>query len=269
MIRGTNQLSEFHDLIRHSQSNSSRRTPEFFALHVKSLSITRDSSDPNLEETLAVLQACSNVEWLVLWGFNRNGERTAKNNLHTFMTSSAISPLRLSIMTALFPEDQIHFLLPIFQNATHLELVWFQMDSNTPKDDVKWNTLGLLKNLTHLSIYPGFSLGEGYSRLVGEIVSLCPESLRVFIIWVYNTSHYDERSPAYDDTRAISEGTVDMRTVSAYTGKHHPRMANYGFSRSLDEVLRDCAGIAVGEDMWTLAEDFIEARRRRRSTLQS
>lgn len=190
----------------------------------------------------------------------------ALDNLRTFITSPAMSPHHLSITTALFPEDRVSFLCPIFRNVTHLELVWFRTDRSTAKDDIKWDTLATLESLTHLSIFPAFQLKEGYSRLMGEIISLGPISLRVFIIWVYDTYYFSEGSPVFNDTVAISKGDLDMRTVPAYMGNFE--VGEYGISRLHDDALEDCAGISVGKDFWTLAEDYIEARRRRKGTPQ-
>ncbi|KAJ2927071.1 hypothetical protein H1R20_g9986, partial [Candolleomyces eurysporus] len=163
-------------------------------------------------------------------------------------------------MTSLFPEDQIKFSHPIFRNVTHLNLVWCQK-VGSPKDEVKLDTLRKLKNLTHLSLGPAFVLEGMFSKWVGTIVSLGPESLRVFIFWISKPWYFSEKSQFLDDIKAIYEGRVDMRVVIGSMGSQP--VGKYAFERSKEDVLRDRAGIPDGKDFWALAESMIEERRRR------
>lgn len=258
MLTNNRLLSRFSNLV----ARISRRSSQFFASNVKSLSISRDYSDLDLEDTRTVLQACPNVEWLAFWGFSRSwGKNSALNNLHAVIVSPTLSPRRLSIMTCLFPEDQIHFSHTIFQNVTHLELV-VKLE---PKDEVKWDTLGTLQNLTHLSILPGVKLRDGISGLAGDIISHSPRSLRMFVIWIADSWYFVEESEYFYDMRAIYEGSVDMRAVLAFLGNLPEEYGKYSISRSLEDLLNDCAGIPKGKDFWRLAEERIEDRRRRRS----
>jgi hypothetical protein len=128
-------------------------------LHVQSLSITfLGGHNRSSLGTLSVLQACPKIEWLVLRNMSRNANSriaTALNDLRGFLTSPSISPRHLYITTNLFSNNQVQFSYPIFQNVTHLTVVWRESHGR-PEDEVRlrWDALGNLKNLTHMSLYP-------------------------------------------------------------------------------------------------------------------
>jgi hypothetical protein len=74
------------------------------------------------------------------------------------------------------------------------------------------------------------------------------------------------------DLAPIHNGEVDPRAVIAYMGfgsDDFLGMAMIGCIREYmvvrlhDDLLRDSAGMSVGKDFWTLAEETIEARCRR------
>lgn len=232
-------------------------------MHVKSLSIILGTYDStrSLLDALTVLQACPNVECLDLRGFSPDAlwEQTRLDNLHAFLISPSVFPRRLSITTNPFPEDQVTFSHPIFRNVTHLNLVWTQ-GYRKPEDEVGFNTLGGLENLTHLSISVTFGIGPGFSGWVSKIVSQAPKSLRILIIWIFGTWHFHDGYPSFNELRTICEGGVDSRVVTGYIGS--TQVGTYTFSRTWGDVLRDCAGIPEGKDFWTLAEEMRDERRR-------
>jgi hypothetical protein len=189
---------------------------------------------------------------------------TELNDLLAFLTSPSISPRHLSITTNLLPENQVQFSYPIFQNVTHLTLVWCHTDGS-PEGEVKpkWDTLRNLKNLTHMSLYSAFVVRRGFSKSIETIVSSCPRSLRVFIFWISGAWNFCRLSLCLDEVRTVYEGEIDMRVVIGSMGNQWVNEAQ-AFRRSLSDSLRDRAGIPDEKNFWALAEDMIEERRRRK-----
>ena len=191
------------------------------------------------------------------------------SNLLSFLTSPSIYPCHIYLTTTLLPENRVQFSYPIFQRVTHLTLIWCQTDSSSEGEgEADWDTLQGLNSLTHLAIYTTGTVRRGFFKRIGTIVSLCPESLRVFIFWISGAWNYSQLSSCVDEVRSIYEGQVDMRVVIGSTCS--PTANNWvdeahAFRRSLSDWLRDCAGISKGKSFWALAEDMIEERSRRNS----
>jgi hypothetical protein len=264
IIEDTKHLGNFCGIINHTNSTKS---PDFFGRCVKAIAIT-NSRERDAAGLLSILKACHNIEILALW-FSSDGsgrlsqsDRDNIRDLRDFITSPGLSPRWISIVSDIFPTDAVHFSCPIFQNATHVELVWEEPPV------VRWDALQYLPCLTHLSIYCQFYL-EGCDRWVRETVNRCPFSLRVFIIWLYSKSYFNgnPRSEEFAGVKAIQDGDIDSRAVVAYMGQFIPRGCDVRpITRSHSDGVKDCAGIPVGKDFWTLAEELIEERLSRRGT---
>ncbi|KAJ2921707.1 hypothetical protein H1R20_g15386, partial [Candolleomyces eurysporus] len=250
----------------------SAKSSDFFASHVKALIITSDYLQ-DATNILSILKACHNVELLTLWTNPREGDSVRPHgrdlrDLRDFMASSGLSPRWISVTSRIFSiyDHEVDFSYPIFQNATHLELVWEEGDSGP--DQVCWDTLRHLPCLTHFSVYWSFYSIEECSRWAREAVGLCPLSLRVFVLWVPSACYdFNETSEEYGALMAIQDGTVDSRAVLAYVGESSLTLYDlHPILRSYRDVLGDWAGVPVGKDFWTLAEELIEERHRRRET---
>ncbi|KAJ2933256.1 hypothetical protein H1R20_g3847, partial [Candolleomyces eurysporus] len=145
----------------------------------------------------------------------------------------------------------------MFQRLTHLELVW------NPGEEWQWTTLLELRYLTHLSVEITFSLPDCVKRLK-EIISSCKPSLMVVVVWL--PSNISDSSREFEDAKAISDGSVDMRLVLAFMGsviEADNLKSMYGVVRSFPDLLRDWSGRSIGKDFWTQAEETIAERYQR------
>jgi hypothetical protein len=265
MFEDPEEIQNFCGTINHVNS---MKSPDFFGHHVKAIAIT-NGLEFDASAILSILKACHGVEKLVLWydpeqssRLRSPSEKDKIRDFRDFITSPGLSPRWISIVSDIFPTDAVHFSYPIFQNATHVELVWEESSA------IRWDTLQYLPCLTHLSIYCQFYL-EGCDRWVRETVNRCPFSLRVFIIWLYSKSYFNgnPRSEEFAGVKAIQDGDIDSRAVVAYMGQFLPRGCDVRpITRSHSDGVKDCAGIPVGKDFWTLAEELIEERLSRRGT---
>ena len=102
--------------------------------------------------------------------------------------------------------------------------------------------------------------------MIKEIASLSPASLRVLVLWIMSFHEFCDGHVHLADIKAVCEGEVDPRAVIAYSGKikadsgMHPE---YAIMRSYEDMLYDWSGEqGLGNDLWDLAEEKIEARRR-------
>ncbi|KAJ2932326.1 hypothetical protein H1R20_g4733, partial [Candolleomyces eurysporus] len=258
------KLCEIVEDINGADPNSTK-SADFFASHVKAILIT-ESCHTNL---LSILKACHNVEILALWGTSSeyDSEGPAQSNkdlrdFHDFLASPELSPRWISIGSDILPINKVRFSYPIFQNVTHAELVWGSRNGDS--DEVQWDTLRYLPFLTHFSVFSSLHI-RGCGRWVQETVDLCPRSLRVFILWIYPASFLSHTSEEFEGVKGIQDGDIDSRAVVAYMGNSLPTPCDlHPILRSYDDGVRDCAGVPVGKDFWTLAEEFIEERLRQR-----
>ncbi|KAJ2914202.1 hypothetical protein MD484_g6220, partial [Candolleomyces efflorescens] len=253
----------FHGIVQAARDLKSIRSLEFFALHVKVLAITGSYSP---DEVLVVLKACRNVKTMAYWGSLRGAK---DDEIQSFLTSG-FSPRRTYVTSNLFSQDCVHFSYPVFRNATHVELVWQEVgEASYPADDVKWDTLQDLKHLTHLSIFVPSARMKDCARSVAEIISNCPQSLQVFVLWVCHTHYFRNGFVDFEGIRAISEGEVDVRAVVAYMGSSFALRLDsqkaQPIIRSYQDIVNDCAGITVGKDFWALAEEKVAERLRQKS----
>lgn len=213
-------------------------------------------------EFQTILKACRNVHTLLLRGGILNMHPQKPDKLLKFMTSVKLSPRRLAATDYTFPSSQLQFKFPIFQNVTHLDIPVHV----GPVDRVDWSTLRVLKHLTHLSVYPTQLFGN-CAEWARRIISLCPESLKVFVLTILASDGWLlEESVEFEGLKAIHEGQVDMRAVLACLPSYldsermHPEFV---IIRSHEAIMKDWAGISDGYDIWTQAEARIEERRRR------
>ena len=259
------QLTRFHGIIQAARDFTSTKSLEFFALHVKALTITRTYSH---DEVLLILKACQNVKAMTYWGNLRDAKDDA---IRSFLTSG-LSPRRTYVTSSLFTQDSMDFSYPIFQNTTHIELVWEDVDvddSSRPGYEVKWDTLQDLKHLTHLSIFVPSARMKNCAQRVTKIITHCPQGLRVFVFWACHMHYFRKGHAEFEGIRAINEGEVDVRAVVAYMGSSFSMRSDYQEARpiirSYSDIVDDCAGTTLGKDFWALAEERIEERLRQRS----
>ncbi|RXW17603.1 hypothetical protein EST38_g8250 [Candolleomyces aberdarensis] len=258
IIKDTVRLGSLCGIIEDIDQGDSMKSPDFFASHVKGIATTNGLQQ--YATILSILKACHNVAKLALWITPPEGD----SELRDFIVSPELSPLWISIVSNIFPIDNVHFSYPIFQNATHLDLVWEAC--NGVPDEVRWDTLRQLPCLTHFSVDCSFYMEE-CAQWVRETVGLCPRSLRVFILWIYPTYYFNDTSEEFEGLKAIQDGNVDSRVIVTHVGDSLPTLCDlHPMLRSYKDVVRDYAGIPIGEDLWTLAEEFIEERNRRRET---
>ena len=279
VVQRRDQLSHFHRTIHHSRLG---KTPHFFSSHVKSLVIVLGSiytsGSSHLEKILEILEACPNVETLAFSGhlITDRDSWVASQNLLDFIAAPELAPRRLYIGSKLFHDHQRHFSHPIFQNATHLELICQRDFGDSLKEQWDWSTLRYLTNLTHLSVYfePTWERAS-YAECVERTISACPQSLRVFVAWLMVGGPVSLR----DGLRAIQEGYLDERVVLGYVAWTHVGINTgshpYTLVRSYEDMdngtyqwdaaADDCSESEGGESMWALAEDIIEKRRTRKA----
>ncbi|RXW17601.1 hypothetical protein EST38_g8252 [Candolleomyces aberdarensis] len=267
IIQSASQLESLRRIVEDANhgNSSSTKSPDFFANHVKVVAIITLNSDA--ANILSVLKACRNVEILVLWSNPNKLDMGAASpsgilgkelrDLRDFMTSPELSPRRISMFHHILSTDEAHFSHPIFQNVTHLELV--RVDSKAG-----WDTLQSLPCLTHVSAHC-LSGMEGYGRWTREAMDLFPASLRVFIVWFYPDFCFENTHAEFEGVKAIQDGDIDSRVVVAYMGSSLLSSWDlYPILRLYEDIIGDWMGYSVGKDFWTLAEEFIEERRRRR-----
>ncbi|RXW17602.1 hypothetical protein EST38_g8251 [Candolleomyces aberdarensis] len=272
-LEDTDQLGNLCGVIEDINHGDSTKSPDFFASHVKAIVITNDRQQ-YATSVLSILKACHNVEMLALWTAKPSGREWVwpygrdLRDLRDFITSPELSPRWISITSNLFPIDEVRFSHPIFQNATLVELVWEERGDGDPHN-VGWDTLRYLPRLSHFSVYRSFYM-KGCDRWVRETVDLLPSSVRVFIFWLYPTFFFrDDTSKEFEGVKAIQGGDLDSRAIVAYMGYSLPTLPDlhpnlHPIFRSYNDVVKDSAGVPVGKDFWTLAEEFIEERHRRR-----
>ncbi|KAJ2924612.1 hypothetical protein H1R20_g12483, partial [Candolleomyces eurysporus] len=267
IIQSEAQLESLRRIVEDTNQidSSSTKSTDFFATYVKVVAIVTLRSDA--ANALSVLKACPNVEILVLWSNPNKLEAggaspygtLAKDlrDLRDFITSPKLSPRRISMFHHILTTSEVHFSHPIFQNVTHLELV--RVDSKAG-----WETLRSLPCLTHVSAHCLSSL-EGCGQWTREAMDLFPPTLRVFIVWFYPDLCFENTHAEFEGVKAIQDGDIDSRAVVAYMGSSllsswdlHPILRLY------KDIIEDWIGCSVGKDFWTLAEEFIEERHRRR-----
>jgi hypothetical protein len=208
------------------------------------------------------IQSCRGLKMLALW-YYLPGEETQI----FFASLRQVAPSHLSVNRHMLPMRQRHFLHPIFQDVTHLEVIW------EPKDDWSWDSLSQLKRLTHLSLDLHLDSPD-FVKIVRDVIGDCPPCLRVLVIWSDTDSYfYNEENHLPLDSlgvRAIARGDIDPRAVVAWSDQtlkdlpcpqsEQPIMRNY------NDVKNDWAGLsAPGEDFWAQAERVIEGRMQRRT----
>ncbi|KAJ2929138.1 hypothetical protein H1R20_g7959, partial [Candolleomyces eurysporus] len=238
---------------------NTRKTAEFFAQHVKFLTV-RTWDYPEVEMQ-TILRACRGVKVLTNWGTFYPTCRA----FQTVFSSSYLSPSRLSILgDSLLPQEhwRMDFSLPVFQNLTHLEVR--RIAAEGPWN--KWDGLSLLGNLTHFSVTTR-SLPPPDVEWVKGILARCPATLRIFIICIpFNSISRG----GLGEFPLINKGDADLRAVLAvkfwtrqdlqrdYPHSHF----EYALPRArYEEHLRDWVGRTAGKDFWELAEEVVERRR--------
>lgn len=214
---------------------------------------------------MAVLKLCSNVETLALPGFfAHTRQRDVLRDFKKFMTSPRLSPRRLHIGSPVFPRDQLHLSHPIFHRVTHLEF----LSKETISKGWDWSTLRCLVHLTHLSVYRPFRKIE-FRRGAEEILAVCSQHLRVFILWVDL-----DFPPADDEVNSICSGHVDPRLVLGFADlemNNDINLSPYTMTRLYDSLIyfkhvpQDGGLYRTRLNFWTKAEEIIENRNQAKS----
>ncbi|KAJ2924610.1 hypothetical protein H1R20_g12481, partial [Candolleomyces eurysporus] len=263
IIESAKQMENLCRIVENIINGDSTKPPGFFASHVKAIAFANDREElaPSI---LSILKACHNVERLVLWcmPLESDSEQPSQadrdlRELREFLASPELSPRWISTGNDTFTIGEDYFSYPIFQNATHVDLI-----CECGLDTGRWNTLRHLPFLTHLSVFCDISMKE-CDRWVRETVGLGPISLRVLIVWLPNY-YFDKMNREFEGLKAIHDGNVDSRAVVACMENPLRACGLHPILRSYQDTVRDFAGVSVGKDFWNLAEEFIEERRRRR-----
>ncbi|KAF6761234.1 hypothetical protein DFP72DRAFT_34984 [Ephemerocybe angulata] len=229
--------------LRTVKAPTSTKPPDFFAVHVKSLFFESVENDVAIAE---VLQKCRSVTSLAFWDIGSGYKTSLSQNLSTI----ALTPTRLSLLTDLVPPTGRHFRHPIFQAVTHLDLC---VEPNK-SPGWTWTTLKEMASLTHLSL---FLSNVGGPRQFAQVpVKYLPPSFRVLVICVH-------RSADDDEIKAMSEGRVDPRAMVAFLGTSAAEEppCRHTFFMTWTEFQNEWKHPSkVYPDAWTRAEKLIEQR---------
>ncbi|KAF8149507.1 hypothetical protein B0H34DRAFT_189754 [Crassisporium funariophilum] len=145
--------------------------------------------DCSLREIIVVLQHCTNLKNVAIWGSYDRSEALAQSVIASL---EALPYLRkLSIQPQdFFPDDDLPFPfdIPMFRNITHLDIITFTNLSQW------WSKISSLRKLSHLSMTPNFATG-----FVDAILSACPSLQKLMFM---GGSHYAKVLP-HSDKRLI------------------------------------------------------------------
>lgn len=226
IIRNLFQLRNFCRIIQHP--GSSKRT-SFFNLHVKALHIS-DISNMHVENEdhpAAILAILKACQNIEILALNiwLVTEASQPSPSAVALQKYIMSPELSSRQTSVFTS-----FFPGNQIRFSYPIFYNTTHVGLWGEELQhsMNTLQHLPHLTHLSVCVVTDRVVEYSQWVGEIIVLCSASLRVFIVWLTTLS----LDPIVQDW---------------------------------EDVVLDFAGVPVAKDIWTLAEERIEERLRRRA----
>ncbi|KAF5314194.1 hypothetical protein D9611_007000 [Ephemerocybe angulata] len=227
------------------------KSPNFFAMHVKTLAIPRGWAYPP-SQVLEVLEACSGVHTLLLRLLPLTAECAAVFDV----TALSLAPRRLSIFIPTFGG----FSHSIFRNLTHLELLF----GHPGVMEWDWADLKGMESLTHLCVRgpENFfcSLEESGAFLEG-ILPLVPISVGVIVLWVRVTSLRGAEKLGGMDPRVV---VLETSGKEKYVDCEEAVVSPHVIFRNHMDLRNDWMYVACREeDYWSQAERKVQKRRHR------
>lgn len=254
-----NMITLFCRTVQAVQEQSTKKTIQFFASNVKILIVASATTGP-IGAIIIMLKSLQNLQTLVIWDWHAT--------LHEAIAASHPALTRLSLTRTRPLPAQRHFTHPMFQNVTHLEIVWRYPEC---WEGWKWESLQQLEHLTHfaLNLISNFLdkiSPNGLVDLVKGVISNCPGTVRVLILWVPRYAFFQR---PFRDARTFEHvckiddrGRVVVGCFIAHPEEEHGGVPDdVPIKRSFEENLYDWAGVSTGKSFWNLAEDEISERR--------
>lgn len=235
---------------------NTNKTAEFLSQHVKYLCATEGCLEA---EVIEIIKTCKGVQVLSIWAL----PYFENDAMRQLFASSHLCPSRMYILAipthySSYPTRcRVNFSLAIFQNLTHLHIVCSSEEALQ-----FWDNLSSMSNLTHLSVDHVLFGRQIYAQVARDILSLCPTSLCIFVIWIPPPRSIPRGG--LDEVRSINQGDVDPRAIVA---SHESLLQDpfdhyeYALYHPWSEVLPDWTGKNTGKDFWELAEDIVARRR--------
>ncbi|RXW17599.1 hypothetical protein EST38_g8249 [Candolleomyces aberdarensis] len=126
IIDRAEQMENLCKIVEDVNHGNSTKSLGFFASHVKAIAFA-NYREEIAQSILSILKASHNVKRLALWcmPYERDSEQADRElrELRKFLASPELSPRWISIGSDTFSIDEDYFSYPIFQNATHVELL--------------------------------------------------------------------------------------------------------------------------------------------------
>ncbi|KAH8833206.1 hypothetical protein DL96DRAFT_1811722 [Flagelloscypha sp. PMI_526] len=174
-----------------------------------------------------------------------------------FTLSGAMCPSlhRLACDPRIFSNDGFlsnspDFTQPIFRSVTHLECLYYQIES--PWD---WSSLRSLTELTHLDVYQCERV-QGTPAFIQPLLLCLPNSLRLGILHLFELPD----GQFFEDLYA---GHVDPRVLIALTVDDITKMQERPWILYMDDNIDSCeqwAGLRAGETVWNKGIALLEQR---------
>ncbi|KAJ3524791.1 hypothetical protein NMY22_g10851 [Coprinellus aureogranulatus] len=262
-IRRSSQLDRLAQTIEYHPT----KPDYFFALNIKDLTLTYWNlvHGTDIDSIVTVVQACPGVLQL---GLRIDSDTAGRDDdiqrLSTLLATSTAPQIRLTVPLTFFPGSTASLSHSLFQNISHLEVEWLDIDFESPSH-WDWTQLSNLRRLTHICVHldTWFNAHRRESYLIKGVSSLSPW-IQVFMIYV----GWSPVSRQQIEDLLLAVAKIDIRSVICM---HGGTWLTYGrsFTKTFgnttwigrNTVPRVPENNALNQEFWSKAEALVKRRK--------